>query len=332
MAQHSFHFQNFNPFTASGMPNNATFNIHIPIIFNVFMPTTMPGAQVNPQQQFNASHTSSSQQGATMGGQERQNYNQIPFSFFTPFLSYPNVQMGGSGVGGNNYSYPGFFNFNDILQTSFQQQQQQGPPPVKKEIIARLPVFKFNSKRANLLKHCTLDSCTSCAICQSEFEVNEDLVQLPCQHCYHKDCCMPWIQKHNTCPICRFEMEVEDADKEKQRRRKMEQAYGGSSRLRIMEIASYVTSEYTCVEALLEKETANKDMLVSALKKIDAKLEAYALELDKLGELQGKVKEDRRRVHLMIQEIQKEIDETVAKAQFVDPDAPIVEDDVMNVQ
>lgn len=46
-----------------------------------------------------------------------------------------------------------------------------------------------------------------CAICQEEFKVGERMVPLPCNqthpHCFHKACIDPWIQSHNSCPVCR---------------------------------------------------------------------------------------------------------------------------------
>lgn len=50
----------------------------------------------------------------------------------------------------------------------------------------------------------------ACAVCMTDFTKNEQgVVELPCpgHHCFHKtDCLMPWLTKHNTCPVCRFEL------------------------------------------------------------------------------------------------------------------------------
>ena len=36
--------------------------------------------------------------------------------------------------------------------------------------------------------------------------VTEKLVLLPCGHMFHWKCCLNWLKKNNTCPMCRFEI------------------------------------------------------------------------------------------------------------------------------
>lgn len=46
-----------------------------------------------------------------------------------------------------------------------------------------------------------------CVICQVEYEEEEKLVALPCQHHpYHQDCIIKWLQIKKTCPICSTEV------------------------------------------------------------------------------------------------------------------------------
>lgn len=44
----------------------------------------------------------------------------------------------------------------------------------------------------------------SCNICLCNYNINENLVKLPCNHCFHKECIFNWLCKENVnCPICR---------------------------------------------------------------------------------------------------------------------------------
>eukprot|EP01084_Bolivina_argentea_P131897 232745_1 len=44
----------------------------------------------------------------------------------------------------------------------------------------------------------------SCAICLEDFELNEELRLLPCNHGYHMKCIDPWLHKQSElCPMCK---------------------------------------------------------------------------------------------------------------------------------
>ncbi|XP_014500792.1 E3 ubiquitin ligase BIG BROTHER-related-like [Vigna radiata var. radiata] len=45
-----------------------------------------------------------------------------------------------------------------------------------------------------------------CVICQVEYEDNEALVALQCEHPYHADCISKWLQIKKVCPICSNEV------------------------------------------------------------------------------------------------------------------------------
>ncbi|XP_071700935.1 probable E3 ubiquitin-protein ligase RHA4A [Rutidosis leptorrhynchoides] len=43
-----------------------------------------------------------------------------------------------------------------------------------------------------------------CCVCLGEFEMNEELIQVPsCKHVFHKECLHHWLQSNSTCPLCR---------------------------------------------------------------------------------------------------------------------------------
>ncbi|XP_059067120.1 uncharacterized protein LOC131858127 [Cryptomeria japonica] len=46
---------------------------------------------------------------------------------------------------------------------------------------------------------------SECSICTEPFQVGDDARQLPCHesHIFHARCLVQWLERRNTCPICR---------------------------------------------------------------------------------------------------------------------------------
>jgi E3 ubiquitin-protein ligase RNF115/126 len=62
--------------------------------------------------------------------------------------------------------------------------------------------------------NCQLEGIGDCAICKDEFEKGVDYLEMPCTHIFHPDCILPWLDIHNSCPVCRLELKTDDADYE----------------------------------------------------------------------------------------------------------------------
>ncbi|KAL1224538.1 E3 ubiquitin-protein ligase CIP8 [Cardamine amara subsp. amara] len=45
-----------------------------------------------------------------------------------------------------------------------------------------------------------------CAVCIDAMVIGEICKKLPCGHCYHGNCILPWLQKRNSCPLCRSQL------------------------------------------------------------------------------------------------------------------------------
>ncbi|CAG9465800.1 unnamed protein product [Pedinophyceae sp. YPF-701] len=48
-----------------------------------------------------------------------------------------------------------------------------------------------------------------CIICTDEYEVDQQVIKMPCQHVFHEDCLDKWLNINNTCPVCRHELPEE---------------------------------------------------------------------------------------------------------------------------
>ncbi|DBA69694.1 TPA: hypothetical protein ACH3X2_012629 [Trebouxia sp. C0005] len=86
-----------------------------------------------------------------------------------------------------------------------------GPEDMSYEALTSLEDVKLTAP-PELLATMPLDMCLkggawdnkACSICQSEYEPDEVIMILPCEHHFHKDCAMEWLGKHSKkCPICK---------------------------------------------------------------------------------------------------------------------------------
>ncbi|EOA30992.1 hypothetical protein CARUB_v10014137mg [Capsella rubella] len=46
----------------------------------------------------------------------------------------------------------------------------------------------------------------SCVICRLDYEVDDDLILLPCKHSYHSECINNWLKINKVCPVCSAEV------------------------------------------------------------------------------------------------------------------------------
>ena len=61
--------------------------------------------------------------------------------------------------------------------------------------LFRFKIYKIKSEDSLLLDECS--------ICLETYIKNDKVINLNCDHTYHKDCIKLWLSKNNTCPQCR---------------------------------------------------------------------------------------------------------------------------------
>ena len=56
-----------------------------------------------------------------------------------------------------------------------------------------------------------------CPICMADFQPSEPIVALPCdeKHYFHANCIKAWLEKNNTCPLCKKEITKEALKEQK---------------------------------------------------------------------------------------------------------------------
>ncbi|XP_058475280.1 E3 ubiquitin-protein ligase RNF115 isoform X1 [Solea solea] len=82
------------------------------------------------------------------------------------------------------------------------QLEGSGPPPAEKDMISSLPSVCISKEQ----KDCRLE----CPVCREEYSFGESVRKLPCLHYFHSHCIVPWLELHDTCPVCRKSLDGVD--------------------------------------------------------------------------------------------------------------------------
>jgi E3 ubiquitin-protein ligase RNF115/126 len=98
-----------------------------------------------------------------------------------------------------------------IQQLAENDPNRYGTPPASKKAIEALPTMKVTEE---MMKS---EMNNQCAVCKDEFEGGEEVKGMPCKHVFHEDCIIPWLNMHNSCPVCRYELPTDDPDYEQRK-------------------------------------------------------------------------------------------------------------------
>lgn len=89
------------------------------------------------------------------------------------------------------------------------EQTQRLPPPASKESVENLTEIKITERSKQ------------CPVCLKEFETGTVAKTMPCKHSFHKECILPWLEKTNSCPLCRHELPTDDENYELYKKEKI---------------------------------------------------------------------------------------------------------------
>ncbi|CAI9100408.1 OLC1v1037405C1 [Oldenlandia corymbosa var. corymbosa] len=112
---------------------------------------------------------------------------------------------------------------------------------IDKTVIESLPLFRFSSLKGSR-------EGLECAICLSKFEDIEILRLLPkCKHAFHINCLDQWLEKHSSCPLCRFKVSPDDLS-----------TFTYSNSLRFLWNQQELTQESSNLELYIQREESHR--------------------------------------------------------------------------
>jgi len=95
------------------------------------------------------------------------------------------------------------FRDNDLTYESLLNLQDVQNAAKNKDLM---PVYKWE-KENNKNSDNDVSEEDKCSVCLGEYEKGESLKTLPCFHKFHVDCIDPWLDTHNTCPVCKYKID-----------------------------------------------------------------------------------------------------------------------------
>ena len=103
------------------------------------------------------------------------------------------------------------------------QNVHAGNPPASKKTLDKLKRFKMSKEYCKKdEKDETKLEYPTCSICLMEVTEGQDTILVPCGHMFHDECIVKWLELHNSCPVCRFELPTDDPEYERERRERNE--------------------------------------------------------------------------------------------------------------
>ncbi|OMO96800.1 Zinc finger, RING-type [Corchorus olitorius] len=91
-----------------------------------------------------------------------------------------------------------------LSQMEIQNIGRYEQPPASKAAVEAMPTVEIDES------HICDELC--CAVCKEQFELGTKVRNMPCNHLYHSNCILPWLQLRNSCPVCRHELPAAEGE------------------------------------------------------------------------------------------------------------------------
>ena len=168
-----------------------------------------------------------------------------------------------AAMSSNPFGNPFGNTFTDILQRSMDDSDYPNRP-TDKDVVDKLPIVEI------------LNDTTQCAICQDTLVKGTNAIKLPCSDTPHYFCIgdspdkcegiIPWLEQHNTCPVCRFELpEQKKEEEEKEEPPDLEEITESADTPNVIEPITVpmppipITPLTSLINTLLQQEMSNLD-------------------------------------------------------------------------
>jgi hypothetical protein len=92
----------------------------------------------------------------------------------------------------------------DLFQIHQEEEEEEYHTPASPRAIEQLKPKEFSDNEA--------EECQKCTICLDSITSDQETLQMPCNHYFHKGCLEKWLSTDNTCPICRQVLEYRETD------------------------------------------------------------------------------------------------------------------------
>ncbi|CAK7352706.1 unnamed protein product [Dovyalis caffra] len=153
-------------------------------------------------------------------------------------------------------------------------------PPASKEVVAKLPVVTITEE---ILVELGKDA--ECAICKENLVVTDKMQELPCKHKFHPPCLKPWLDEHNSCPICRHELQTDDHAYESWKEREKEAAEERKGAENAVRGGEFIHLKKKKLQRMNYKSAIAKNLLISTYKKICRSCNTIVIRIHNLMEL-----------------------------------------------
>ena len=95
-----------------------------------------------------------------------------------------------------------------ILYTTFSLNQSSHNNYIYEDVKIILSEEQFNNLECTSFEELHLNENKECLICIENFKDEDDVIKIPCNHIFHKNCIKSWVcEESNKCPICRLEID-----------------------------------------------------------------------------------------------------------------------------